>query len=592
MDAIAVNTTKSPDERFWARCRHALSNPVVAWFVLVTSLFMTFTGWYVSNRYVEQRAQEAFKFDALQARVAIFKRMQEYELTLRGGVGLFNSSDYVSRAEWAAYVNTLHIDRYFPGVQGIGFARWVPQKEKQVYLESVQREGYPAFKIWPDNNAEFYASITYLEPFSGRNLRAFGYDMFSEPTRRQAMEIARDTGASAISGKVILVQETNQNTQNGFLMYLPVYQHGMPLNSVEERRAALLGFVYSPFRCKDLMAGILNPLPSQVEFEIYDGEQVDADTLMYSSIENGEVDETAAQYQLDDQLQLPARSWKIRFFSNKVFEAKMASYLPEAVAGIGLLFDALLFYIIWSVANQRKKLYQMADAMTAELARERSFLGALIGSLAETIIACDANGRVVFANQAASELFRFNLQKTPVNKWQEYITFFKEDGITEDGEDSPLFDALKGALVQETELCLVLKNGQRISVMLNGRPIIGAGEQNQGAVVVLRDITNDKQTLRVKESEARFRLVFEAAPSAMIMVDRDGAIQLVNAQAERMFGYSKAEMIGQPIELLVGDAHRKQHEHFRGLYQYRPEPRIMGEARDLFGVTKTGKPIP
>jgi two-component system cell cycle sensor histidine kinase/response regulator CckA len=60
--------------------------------------------------------------------------------------------------------------------------------------------------VQPPHRA-FATSITHIEPFTGRNLRAFGFDMYSEPVRRAAMEAARDTGAAALSGKVVLVQE-------------------------------------------------------------------------------------------------------------------------------------------------------------------------------------------------------------------------------------------------------------------------------------------------------------------------------------------------------------------------------------------------
>lgn len=570
------------------------SNPAAAWFVLAGSLLLTAAGWFVSNKYVQQRADEAFQFEAYQAKLAIAKRMQEYELALRGCVALFDASDFVSRQEWKAYIDALNVERYFPGIQGIGFTRWVNKSEKQAFIDSVKAEGYPDFTLWPDSESEFLTSIVYLEPFVGRNLRAFGYDMFSEAKRRSAMELARDTGMAAISEKVFLVQETNQNVQNGFLMYLPVYKHGLPLTTVEQRRAALYGFVYSPFRSKDLMAGILMRAPIQVDFEIYDGTSIDSNALLYSS-QTSDLAAPAFQpkHQSEDSLTLPERKWKIRFFSKPESERKMASYLPEAVAAVGLLFDALLFLIVWSIANQRRKIHHYANAMTAELARERSFLSALVGSLSETIIASDAAGEVVFINPAANELLKFNLQKTPLREWLDHFSVCHEDGVTVfPGDNSPLFRALKGECINDAEVCLLLKNGVRINVMINGRPLAGAENTKQGAVVVIRDITNDKQTLRLRESEVRFRLVFEAAQSAMIIVDGEGCIQLANAQAERLFGYPRDELVGQPIEMLVAESQRKQHSYYRGNYQHRPAPRMMGAAQDLYGMTKSGRQIP
>jgi CHASE1-domain containing sensor protein len=71
----------------------------------------------------------------------------------------------------------------------------------------MRAAGFPDYEVKPPGPRDFYTSITHIQPFAGRNLRAFGYDMFSEPVRRAAMEAARDSGAAAATGKVTLVQE-------------------------------------------------------------------------------------------------------------------------------------------------------------------------------------------------------------------------------------------------------------------------------------------------------------------------------------------------------------------------------------------------
>src|SRR5260370_37229333 len=96
----------------------------------------------------------------------------------------------------------------------------------------MHREGNPSFKIWPEGNRAEYHSIIYLEPLDRRNQVAIGYDMFTEPTRRAAMEQARDTGLPAASGRVTLVQEIDAEKQAGFLIYAPGYRHGAFANAV------------------------------------------------------------------------------------------------------------------------------------------------------------------------------------------------------------------------------------------------------------------------------------------------------------------------------------------------------------------------
>ncbi|MSR16902.1 MAG: hypothetical protein EXR89_03785 [Methylococcaceae bacterium] len=87
-----------------------------------------------------------------------------------------------------------------------------------------KKTGFPHYQIRPSGQWDAYTSIVYIEPFEGRNLRAFGYDMYSESVRQNAMAMARDKNQVTLSGKVILVQETNQDVQPGTLMYSPIYE--------------------------------------------------------------------------------------------------------------------------------------------------------------------------------------------------------------------------------------------------------------------------------------------------------------------------------------------------------------------------------
>jgi len=97
---------------------------------------------------------------------------------------------------------------------------------------------------------------------------------------------------------------------------------------------------------------------------------------------------------------------------------------------------------------------------------------------------------------------------------------------------------------------------------------------------------------RLKRSEERFRLAVEAAPNAMIMVDRTGKIVMVNSQAEKLFGYAREELLDSKIELLVPPRFRAAHPGHRAGFHADPRTRAMGAGRDLFGLRKDGSEVP
>jgi PAS domain S-box-containing protein len=93
-------------------------------------------------------------------------------------------------------------------------------------------------------------------------------------------------------------------------------------------------------------------------------------------------------------------------------------------------------------------------------------------------------------------------------------------------------------------------------------------------------------------SEARFRRVVESSPSALVMIRPNGQIEMVNAQAERVFGYPRAELLGQPVEMLVPERFRKHHPDLRNAFFGEPQSRPMGAGRDLYGLRKDGSEFP
>ncbi|HMF16296.1 MAG TPA: PAS domain S-box protein, partial [Gemmataceae bacterium] len=115
----------------------------------------------------------------------------------------------------------------------------------------------------------------------------------------------------------------------------------------------------------------------------------------------------------------------------------------------------------------------------------------------------------------------------------------------------------------------------------------------EGVVVTFVDITERKRIAEaLLEGERRFRVAVEAAPNAMIMVDAQGQILLVNSQTEKLFGYQRKELAGQPVEMLVPERLRAQHRHDRTLFMSDPQARPMGQGRDLFGRRKDGTEFP
>ena len=107
------------------------------------------------------------------------------------------------------------------------------------------------------------------------------------------------------------------------------------------------------------------------------------------------------------------------------------------------------------------------------------------------------------------------------------------------------------------------------------------------------DVTQRQETERALwESAERFRQVVESAPNAMVMVNRDGTIKMVNAQTERVFGYARAELLGRPVEMLLPKRFREGHPGMRRSFFVDPRSRWLGAGRDLYALKKDGSEFP
>ncbi len=336
----------------------------MAGIAFAVSATMTFSSWHLMEHNVTDSARLSFEFRADTLTIAIQQRMLAYEHVLRGARGLFAASATVDRNDWKAYVGSLEMEENYPGIQGIGFAKVIPKSEHDKLIRNIRSEGFPEFKIWPEGEREIYTSIIFLEPFIKRNLRAFGFDMFTESTRHAAMVRARDTGKASLSGKVKLVQEDGRDVQAGCLLYLPVYKHAVNPRTIEEYQTSLEGYVYSPFRMKDLMQGILRHESINIEFDIYDGKELTESALLYDSHPDRHSKPGTTAFTKLISIQINGTPWTLRFQSLPIFDESIDYQKPTIVLTAGLAISILAFFIVWMLATTRNLNLELKERVT------------------------------------------------------------------------------------------------------------------------------------------------------------------------------------------------------------------------------------
>ena len=398
-----------------ATARRGWGPLMLAALVFAISLLVTWAAWSGARRDAAADLAAQFDYRARDLVTGTVRRMAVYEQVLRGLRGFMRGSVDIDRREFAEYFRIQNLQEHFPGIEALGIASIVPPERLAAHEAAMHAQGFPGYAVRPGGERPIVTSITHIEPFTGRNLRAFGYDMYSEPVRQRAMATARDSGTAALSGKVVLVQE-GSNPQAGFLMYLPIYHAGMPAATLAERRAAIVGWVYAPFRMNDLMRGVGGVDAADLEVTVYDGTRPDPEALLFRA-------QSAAAWRSPLWRRtlaatISGRPWTLEIASSPSFEARLDSRRPRVIAVTGIGLGFLLALVVWLLASERRRALQLARAMTLELrqsyeriAAERARMNVILQSAHDAFVAVDAAGRITDWNAQAASLFGWSAQE-------------------------------------------------------------------------------------------------------------------------------------------------------------------------------------
>jgi PAS domain S-box-containing protein len=376
----------------WLHGGHLLALAVFA-----GALLLVFTTWH-SVRERELRAAEA-RFVAMTGEVSdlLMQRLVQYELVARGGAALFASVNRPTPQQWSSYVEGMNLDARFPAMVALGFGGYVDDGRIANLQLDWRDAGNGRLEVYPRGARDVYGPVLYIEPRTPENVRAVGFDMFSEPSRRTAMQGARDTGRARLTGPVQLVQDGPVKT-TGLLLFLPVYRGGEAPADAAARRMLMQGWVYVPFRMRPFVASSLGNIRPDARFRIYDVTDGGA-VLLFTNASARDKDETPA-FRYERTLRLYGREWRIEFESPPIEVAAPRLPALQNSLVLGILASLLMYGIAWSLAQTEARARTIAGRLTEDYRRsEQRFRGAMQYS-AIGMALLDSHGRIVEANTA------------------------------------------------------------------------------------------------------------------------------------------------------------------------------------------------
>jgi diguanylate cyclase (GGDEF)-like protein/PAS domain S-box-containing protein len=472
--SAAPDTRASTDRSVWQ-----IGLPVLL--ATLGATLAVYLVWNEMDRRHRERVDERLAFEARDITQQVEQRMRAYRQVLRGARALFDASDEVTHEDWKTYVGALSLQEDFPGIQGVGFSAYVKAEDLDSHIASMRARGQADYSIRPPGKRPEYSSIVYLEPQDWRNQRAISFDMLSEPVRREAMQRARLTGEAALTGKVRLIQEADRDIQTGVLLYLPAYRRGLPTGTEAERASALSGWVYSPFRMLDLMAGTLGRMQPALRLRIYDGGTAEPEALLFDSHGTDPVRFDAPTHSISRDID--GRRWLLVFEQRREAAADVDRWRTELA--LVVLFGALVVALTASLGLARRRAARLAE-LGASLARSEALYSTLVNLSGESILALDARGHIEYANPGLHRMLNLDARDVGGRSLGELAFDGSRHAL------QSMADALLGGDTVRMELTLQSRDRGEVAVLASGVPRTDSAGRVTGAIIVMADISERK----------------------------------------------------------------------------------------------------
>ncbi len=357
--------------------------------VLLLSFTLTVCAFFMTLQWSQERTQAKLEGYAKAVTESLTQNLERYQQVLYGIERFYASSQHeVDQKSFQSFVQSTLVQ--FPGLQALEWIPRVAESQRDLYEQRMQQEGFPKFEfrerltegnlIRAASRPEYFP-VYYVVPLVG-NEKVLGFDLASNPSRRVALQKARDSGQAVMTDRMTLVQETGQ--QFGFLMVVPMYGHDPIPSTQEDRRTQLSGFSLGVFRMGDLFQDFLQHLNTEgLELSFYDegGEvheqllfttrSLDSDQAVISAEKEFQQN---SSYWSTTTIQVADRPWTLRFTASPEFLVKHQGWENWIVLAGGLAFTALLELMLLTTTGRARVVQQQVNERTAALSESNDRL--------------------------------------------------------------------------------------------------------------------------------------------------------------------------------------------------------------------------
>lgn len=536
--------TLQPAE-LWRSRRVAVTLTVIVAFtltVIVSSYASHKEGAFLKTR---------FENDATTLISAFDKSMALHLNVLRSVQRLYLASETVNREDFKLFT-TGHLEKYH-GIQALSWNPVVLAADRKAYERDMQMEGFQSLSITElDGNKKRavarehpeYVPVSFIEPMAG-NEKALGYDVYSDPIRKEAINRARDTGDIAATAPIRLVQEDAE--QLGVLAFMPIYQKGAPTETVEARRSNIKGYAVAVFLGQNILnAAFENISRADLSYRLMDidGSPEQLFTKQKHSGQTHQAEQSGLltvshALQISKNIDVGGRKWRLDVYATPAYLAAHHTDATWYSMLIGLLLTSMATTASLVLSGRNNLLKALIAERTQALQEQNDLFTKMSrqvpGMLYQFKRHADGRFSFPYVSEGIFKLYGLSPEDVREDASPVFDTFHPDDyhHILATIEQS-----LKTMKTWMLEYRVILPNQEVKWHEVNAHP----EKLEDGSVIwhgFITDITERKN------AEAIFHGVFDQSSFLAGILDAAGNLVSVNQTALNLIDHAERDLVGQ-----------------------------------------------
>jgi two-component system, sensor histidine kinase len=340
---------------------------LVALLVFAIGLGATLYYWKNLREGVGAEMQNAYTRQTQSIGEAVNARLGVYENFLRSSAGLLAVHTNLTQDEWVKYQSTFSLAQNYPDIERTVVDRYLKPADVPAYLERRVDQGDVNFAITPAGNRDVYVPLTFSAEYNGPDKPQRGFDVYTDPVRRIAMDRAVQTNKMTMTGKV--VEQGSNHTS--FMLYYPVYFSGRPTDTAQQRRDALLGFISITVNMDSFVNSILNNNQNpNIGLKIFDAETGDQQAVAYQSSNFDSISRERGSITRSVTAKPNDHSFRFVFAAAPELLSQRDRQLPEQALWRGLVTCIFFAGLVWYLITDRERKYARQKREEVQTAKD------------------------------------------------------------------------------------------------------------------------------------------------------------------------------------------------------------------------------